>query len=157
MRGQGLYPSATGKGQVADCCEHGTLNLRVPYKVGNFLTGWETAHEGVNLFHDRINTSETMTMHYQHAALSQVTQTVWYAGRLPSTSALSSILTDEFSSYIPLYDHIHLTQWDTLAAKSKEGHIQVNDIVSDVKHQEMSVCVCVCVWTSDESCNTVQL
>jgi len=42
MRGQGLDPSATGEGQVADCREHGTLNLMwVPYNVGN-LTGWET-------------------------------------------------------------------------------------------------------------------
>lgn len=136
MRGHGLDPSATGMGQVVDCFEHATLNLRVPYKVGNFVTGWETAHKVVNLFHDG-----TMTMHYQHPALSQVTQTVWHAGRLPSTNALSSILTDEFSGYIPLYDHTQLTQWDTLAAKSKDGHTQVDDIVSDVKHQEMSVCV----------------
>jgi hypothetical protein len=88
-------------------------------------------------------------MHYQQAALPQVTQTVWHAGRLPKLGV--QFLTDEFSGYIPLCDHTQLTQWDTLAAKSKDGHTQVDDIVMGVQHQEMSV------WTSDESWNTVQL
>jgi hypothetical protein len=67
---------------------------------------------------------------------------VWHVNWLPIQAQKHSVqlLTDEFLSYVLLCDHTQTYSMRQVAAKSKEGHTQLgNIIVMGVKHQEVNV------------------